>query len=70
MTLIIRNINTNRVFEFHYQDAVIDGNVVYLGRQNTTGQRVWNRKNVEIEATEGDQIFIRDANTGERRLIP
>jgi hypothetical protein len=70
MTLTIRNIKTNQVFEFHYQDAIIDGNVVYLGRQNaSTGQRVWNREDVEIQATEGDKIFIRDASTGEMRAI-
>jgi hypothetical protein len=70
MTLTIRNIKTNEVFEYHYQDAVIDGNVVYLGRQKTAGgQRVWNREDIDIQATEGDHIFIRDANTGELRQI-
>ena len=69
MTLTIRNIKTNQVFEYHYQDAIIDGNVVYLGRNTTTAQRVWNREDVEIQATEGDKIFIRDANTGELRAI-
>ena len=70
MTLTIRNIKTNEVFEYHYQDAIIDGNVVYFGRQNTaTAQRVWSREDVEIQATEGDRIFIRDAITGELRAI-
>jgi len=70
MTLTIRNIKTNQAVEFHYQDAVIDGNLVYLGRKNaSTGQRVWNREDVEIQATEGDKIFVRDAITGELRQI-
>jgi hypothetical protein len=67
MTLMIKDHKSGKLHEFHYQDAVIDGDVVYLNRGRSCGQQVWNREDVSIEANEGDHVYLRDSQSGEMR---
>jgi len=57
MTLFIHNKSTGDKFEFHYEDAIVDGEYVCLGRAPVDKQQVWRSRNVDIEASEGDWIY-------------
>lgn len=58
MTLTINNRATGEVLRFSYQDAVVHGNIVYLGRGPQTSRQFWPTINVDIEATEGDWVIV------------
>lgn len=60
MTLWIHDRKTGESHEYHYNDACIDGNIVYLNRNRDNHQTVWNREDVAIDASEGDHIYSRN----------
>jgi hypothetical protein len=58
MTLFIYNRVTGQNLQFHYRDAIVEGEYVVLGRVQGEMSEVWLRCNVDLEATEGDFIYI------------
>jgi hypothetical protein len=57
MTLAIHTRVTGQNLQFNYQDAVVEGDYVFLGRVQGAMAEVWLRCNVDSEATEGDWIY-------------
>jgi hypothetical protein len=58
MTLAIHTRVTGQNLQFNYQDAVVEGDYVFLGRVQGAMAEVWLRCNVDSEATEGDWIYV------------
>jgi hypothetical protein len=58
MTLIIYNRITGENHEFHYQDAIVEGDYVRLGRNTPRDQIFWFIHNVDIAASENDHIYV------------
>jgi hypothetical protein len=58
VTLTINNRATGQVERFSYQDAVVHGAIVYLGRGTDVNRQFWPATNVDIEATESDWVIV------------
>lgn len=58
MTLTIRDVGADQTYNFNFQDAVVDGDLVYLGRNNELNQSFWRACNVTVTATENDWVII------------
>jgi hypothetical protein len=69
MTLYIYDRASNKTYEFHYEDAIVNGEYVYLGRASADKQQVWQSRNVDIEASEDDWVYIvmKDGSTKQVR---
>lgn len=54
----IHNRATGETQRFSYQDAVVEGDYVFLRRASPNEQQAWPTRNVDITATEGDWVYI------------
>lgn len=58
MALTIHDVATNQTYSYKWQDAVVDGDIVYLGRVAQQNQTFWRACNVNITATAGDWVIM------------